>query len=131
MARKKSIVLTDGEHRIMEVLWEKGSATVAEVAEALKGKEGSAYTTVLTMMGILRDKGYLKTSKQGRAHVFKPRINRQTAARKAVDQLLGKFFDNSPGELVLNFLQHEDLKPKEIDELKRRILELDEPESDQ
>ena len=50
MARKRSLTLTDGELRIMEVLWKKGAATVAEVAEELAGKDGSAYTTVLTVL---------------------------------------------------------------------------------
>lgn len=121
MARKKSRTLTDGEHRIMEVLWRRGSATVAEVAEELEGKDGSAYTTVLTMMGILRDKGYLACRKEGRAHVFTPRIDRQTAARKAVRQVLTKFFAGSPGELVLSFLRDEQLRPEELDEIQRRI----------
>jgi predicted transcriptional regulator len=48
MARKKSRTLTDAEHRIMEVLWERGQSTVADVTEALSGQQGSAYNTVLT-----------------------------------------------------------------------------------
>lgn len=123
MARKRSRTLTDGEHRIMEVLWEKGSATVAEVAEALQGKDGSAYTTVLTMLRIMHEKGYLSCRKDGRAHVYTPKVKRETAARKAVRQLLQKFFAGSPGELVLAFLREEDLRPEELDELKRRIVE--------
>ncbi len=130
MARKKSSTLTDGELRIMEVLWEKGSATVAEVAEALEGKDGSAYTTVLTMLRIMHTKGYLACRKDGRAHVYTPRVQRDTAARKAVRQLLQKFFAGSPGELVLSFLREEDLRPEELDELKRRILE-ENPNPDQ
>lgn len=129
MARKKSRTLTDGEHRIMEVLWEKGSATVAEVAEVLEGKNGSAYTTILTMMRILREKGYLACRKKGRAHVYTPKINRHAAARKAVHQLLSKFFAGSPEELVLSFLRDEDLRPEELDALKRKILESNEPDS--
>jgi predicted transcriptional regulator len=121
MARTKSRTLTDAELRIMEVLWNKGSATVAEVAETLAGKDGSAYTTILTMMGILRVKGYLSCRKRGRAHVFTPRVGREDAARKAVRQLLTKFFAGSPGELVLSFLRDEDLSPEELDELKRQI----------
>jgi BlaI family penicillinase repressor len=123
MARKQSRTLTDGEHRIMEVMWEKGSATVAEVAEALAGKDGTAYTTILTMMRIMRDKGYLRCRKEGRAHVYIPRVDRETAARKAVRQLLGKFFAGSPGELVLSFLRDEEISLKEIDEMKRKIVE--------
>lgn len=123
MARKKSRTLTDGEHRIMEVLWEKGSATVAEVAEVLEGKDGSAYTTVLTMLRIMHVKGYISCRKDGRAHVYTPKVKRETAARKAVLQLLSKFFSGSPGELVLSFLREDDLSPAELDELKRRIQE--------
>jgi BlaI family transcriptional regulator, penicillinase repressor len=123
MPRKKSATLTDAELRIMEVLWSKGAATVAEVAEALAGKDGTAYTTILTLMRILRVKGYLTCRKQGRAHVYTPRVDRDTAARKAVRQLLAKFFFNSPGELVLSFLRDEDLSPDELDQLKKKIKE--------
>ena len=123
MARKKSGSLTDAEHRIMEVVWDKGTATVAEVAEALTGKDGTAYTTILTMMRILQVKGYLSCRKQGRAHVYAPKVDRDTAARKAVRQLLAKFFAGSPGELVLSFLREEELTRAELDELKRKILE--------
>jgi len=121
MARKKSTTLTDAEHRIMEVLWSLGSATVADVTHALAGKDGSAYTTVLTMMRILKNKGYLACRKLGRAHIYTPKVNRDTAARKAVRQLLSKFFAGSPEELVLSFLRDEDLSPAELDELKRKI----------
>lgn len=129
MARKKSNTLTDGEHRIMEVLWEKGSATVAEVAEALQGKDGSAYTTVLTMLRIMHAKGYLTCCKDGRAHVYTPKVKRETAARKAVRQLLQKFFAGSPGELVLAFLREDDLSPAELDALKQRILSEEEDQN--
>ena len=123
MPRKKSLTLTDAELRIMEVLWQRGSATVAEVAEALAGKDGTAYTTILTLMRILRAKGYLSCHKEGRAHVFSPKVDREDAARKAVRQVLTKFFAGSPGELVLSFLRDEELSPEELDELKRKILE--------
>jgi len=105
LARKKTNTLTEGEHRIMEVLWQLGSGTVAEVAEKLDGENGSAYTTVLTMMRIMRDKGYLACRKDGRAHVYTPKVNREKAAQKAVRQLLTKFFSGSPGELVLSFFE--------------------------
>jgi predicted transcriptional regulator len=121
MARKKATTLTNAEHRIMEVLWARGSATVAEVVEALDGRD--AYTTILTLMRILKAKGYLSTRKEGRAHVFTPRVDRDTAARKAVHQLLSKFFSGSPSELVLSFLREEELTPQELDALKEKIME--------
>src|SRR5882762_5965984 len=119
MARKKAITLTTAEHRIMEVIWRKGSATVADVVEALKGKD--AYTTILTLMRILKAKGFLTSRKEGRAFVFVPRVDRDTAARKAVHQLLSKFFAGSASELVLSFLREEELTPQELDAIKKKI----------
>src|SRR5205809_3638553 len=119
MPLKKTLTLTNAEHRIMEVIWAKGSATVADVVEALKGKD--AYTTILTLMRILKAKGYLASRKEGRAFVFEPKVDRQTAARKAVHQLLSKFFSGSPSELVLSFLREEELTPEELEAIKKKI----------
>jgi predicted transcriptional regulator len=121
MPRKKATTLTNAEHRIMEVVWARGSATVAEVVDALNGRD--AYTTILTLMRILKSKGYLSTRKEGRAHVFTPKVDRDTAARKAVHQLLSKFFAGSPSELVLTFLREEELTTDELDALKQKIME--------
>ena len=124
MPRKKPNMLTNAELRIMQVIWARGSATVAEVVEALKGVD--AYTTILTLMRILKVKGYLSSRKEGRAFVFLPRVDRHTVARKAVRQLVSRFFGGSPGELVLSFLREEQLTPEELAEIKRQILEADE-----
>ena len=119
MPLKKTLTLTNAEHRIMEVIWAKGSATVADVVEALNGKD--AYTTILTLMTILKGKGYLSSRKEGRAFVFVPKVDRDTAARKAVHQLLSKFFAGSASELVLSFLREEELTPQELDAIKKKI----------
>ena len=121
MPRKKTLTLTNAEHRIMEVIWARGSATVAEVVEALKGKD--AYTTILTLMRILKVKGYLASRKEARAFVFVPKVDRETVARKAVHQLLSKFFSGSPSELVLAFLREEELTPEELDMIKQKIMQ--------
>ena len=127
MPRKPSRTLTDAEHRIMEIIWRKGSATVAEVTAELN--DTFAYTTVLTLMRILRVKGYLACRKAGRAHVYAPKVDRDTAAKKAVRQLLTKFFAGSPSELVLSFLRDEDLSREELDALKKKIEETSGDES--
>ena len=121
MPRKRTMTLTNAEHRIMEVIWARGSATVAEVVEALKGKD--AYTTILTLMRILKVKGYLSSRKEGRAFVFVPKVDRNTVARKAVHQLLSKFFAGSPSELVLAFLREEELTPEELEVIKKKIMD--------
>jgi len=121
MSRKPSNLLTNAEHRIMEVIWSRGYATVADVVEALDGKD--AYTTILTLMRILKAKGYLSVRKEGRAHVYTPKVDRDTVARTAVHQLLSKFFAGSASELVLSFLREEEITPKELDDIKRKITE--------
>ena len=119
MSRKKPTMLTPAEHRVMEVIWARGSATVADVVEALEGKD--AYTTILTFIGILKDKGYLTRRKEGRAFVFTPTVDRDTVAKKAAKQLLSRFFSGSPAELILSFLRDEELSPEELDQIKEKI----------
>jgi predicted transcriptional regulator len=122
VARKKSTTLTEAELRLMDVLWKKREATVADVAEALPARLGLAYNTVLTTMRILEEKGYVRHSKpeQGRAFVYRPQVGRADATRSAVRELLRRFFGQSHEALVLNILQDE-----ELDERKRqRIREL-------
>jgi BlaI family transcriptional regulator, penicillinase repressor len=121
MPRKKATMLTNAEHRIMEVIWARGSATVAEVVEALDGRD--AYTTILTLIRILKAKGYLSRRKEGRAYVFTPAVDRDTVARKATHQLLSKFFAGSPSELVLSFLRDEEMTPEELEQIKQKILD--------
>jgi predicted transcriptional regulator len=118
------MILTNAEHRIMEVIWARSSATVAEVVEALKGKD--AYTTILTLMRILKSKGFLTSRKEGRAFVFVPRVDRDTVARSAVDQLLSKFFSGSPSELVLSFLREEELSADELEMIRQKIMDSEE-----
>ena len=116
MARKKSPNLTDAELRLMDVVWEKGEATVSEVAEALPRDLGLAYNTVLTTMRILEEKGFLRhtKSKEGRAFVYRAVVGRNEASRTALRYLVSRFFRNSPELLVLNLLEDEELSRKEL-----------------
>src|SRR5438477_12743576 len=84
MARKKSPTLTEAELRIMQALWALKRATVGEVTEALKDDARLAYTTVLTMMEILKKKGYVAHEKAGRAFGYEPVVAREDARRGAV-----------------------------------------------
>ena len=81
MARKQSPTLTDAELRPMEVLWQRGSATVAEVVEALPERLGLSYSTVLTTLRILEQKGYVRHTKEGQAYVYHPVVNRSQAQK--------------------------------------------------
>ncbi|HKX29570.1 MAG TPA: BlaI/MecI/CopY family transcriptional regulator [Blastocatellia bacterium] len=120
MARRKSPTLTEVELELMEVLWEKGEATVSEIVEALPD-ERLAYSSVLTMMRILEQKGYVAHEKEGRAFVYHPVIDRQQAQKSVLGYLLKRFFNNSPELLVVNLLEHEDVDPNEVKRLRQMI----------
>jgi predicted transcriptional regulator len=125
LARKKSLNLTEAEQRLMEVLWEKGSATVAEVAEALPKKVELAYNTVLTTLRILESKGYVRHSKakDGRAFTYTPVVSREQASHSALRHLLSRFFGNSAEALVLNLLEDEKLSESERKRIRSLLAE--------
>jgi predicted transcriptional regulator len=123
MARTRSSNLTEAEIRLMDVIWDKGSATVAEVAETLPKELGLAYNTVLTTMRILEDKGYVRHTVEGRAFVYSPLVGREEASRNAVRHLISKFFRNSPELLVLNVLNDEDLSETELHRIRQLVAE--------
>ena len=122
MARSKSATLTEAELRIMNVLWEKGSATVHEVLQALPPKPSLAYNSVLTIIRILETKGYVKHIKDGRAHIYLPKVDRKDATRFEVRHLLSRFFENSRELLVLNILEEKNIDADELARL-RQLLE--------
>ena len=123
MARKKTPNLTDAELRLMEVLWQRGSATVSEVAESISQKPPLHYSTVLTTLRILETKGYLEHSKEGRAFLYRPLIGRDQEREKALTHLLRRFFDGSPELLVVNLVDRKKIGADELKRLRKRIAE--------
>ena len=122
MARQKSPILTETELRLMDVLWEKGKATVSEVVAALSGAEkGPAYSTVLTMLRILTEKGYARHENEGRAYVYHPVVDRGEVRRRVIKYMVSHFFNNSPETLVLKILEYENIDAEDLDRLKRLV----------
>ena len=109
----------------MEVLWEKGSATVSEVVEGLPNKIPLAYSTVITTLRILETKGYLKHTKDGRAFVYQPIVGRREARQSAVTHLVRRFFEGSPERLMLSLLAEKKIDPKKLGRLRKLIDEGD------
>jgi predicted transcriptional regulator len=107
----------------MDVVWDKGSATVSEVAEALPKDLGLAYNTVLTTLRILEEKGYLRHTKRddARAFVYEAVVGRNEAGRNAVRYLVSRFFRNSPELLVLNLLEDEELSGRELARIRKMV----------
>ncbi len=105
MPPRKSETLTEAELRLMDVLWQKGSATVQQVLDALPEKPALAYNSVLTTIRVLENKGYLEHVKDGRAHIYRPIMEREEATRSEIRHLVSRFFKNSHELLVLNVLE--------------------------
>jgi predicted transcriptional regulator len=122
MPRPKSPTLTDGELRLMRVLWQKGQATVGEVVDGLDSPK-PAYNTVLTLLRIMEKKGYVSHRKDGRAFIFRPAVGRADASRNALQTLVNRFFEGSPRLLVLNLLEDAQLAPDVVQQLRERIEE--------
>ena len=125
MQRKKPKPLTKAELRIMHVLWEKRRATVADVVAAI-AKPPLAYTTVLTMLRILEQKGIVAHEADGRAHVYRPRVERDEAASSALGDVLGSFFSDSKAALAVRLMAEERPSEDELASIKALIARYEE-----
>ena len=123
MARTKTTGLTDAELRLMEVIWERGAATVGEVVDALPKRTPLAYSTVLTTLRILEEKGYLRHVKEGRAFIYHPAVGRDEARDTAIGHLVRRFFGGSHGQLALNLVERKRIEAAELKRLRQRIKE--------
>jgi predicted transcriptional regulator len=106
------IVLTDREAEIMDVLWEHGASTVAEVRARLADKP--AYTTVLTILRILETKGFITHAEEGRAHRYTAQVGREAARRTALQALSDKFFNGSSALLLTHLVSDHKLSPEDV-----------------
>ncbi len=110
------IRFTERELDIMQVLWDSGPSTVAEVRAALE--DSLAHNTVLTMLKVLEDKGYVRRNSENRAHRFQPLVPRDQAGASALRRVTAKLFQGSPEELVLRLVDAEGLDDEEITRLR-------------
>ena len=121
MPRRQSETLTEAELRIMNVLWLKGFGTVQAILDSLSQKPALAYNSVLTTVRVLERKGYVKHSKDGRAHVYAPLVGRKEATRSEIRHLVGRFFKNSHEQLVLNILEDQGVDAEELNRLREML----------
>src|SRR5262245_49924230 len=89
---------TDAELSILRVLWERGPSTVRDVHEALRGTQGSGYTTVLKLLQIMTDKGLVDRDASQRAHVYTSRLGEKRTQRQLLRDLVDRAFGGSPAK---------------------------------
>ena len=120
-AKSSGHKLTELEGVIMEAVWTLEQATVRDVQEHLKKARPMARNTVLTMMGILRDKGFLASTRDGRTDVYRPTVSREQMSRRLLRDMMNRFFAGSARALVSQLIASEELDPEEIKAIRKDL----------
>jgi predicted transcriptional regulator len=121
--RRPKPVLTDQELEIMKIVWHRGQVTVRDVYEELLAKRKIAYTTVMTMMGILESKKYLRKSQEERAYVYKPTRPQTEVVSGMVRDFVNRLFNGSAKPLMVHLAENEQFTPEELAEIRRLLQE--------
>ena len=121
MPPKRSNTLTEAELRIMRILWDRGESLVSDLVSAMPAQAPLAYTSVLTTVRILEQKGYVEHRQEGRAFLYSPCVAQYDASRSEIRHVLHRFFDNSREQLMLSLLGEGDITPDELQRLKEAI----------
>ena len=125
MAKKKSSEIRLGriELQIMNVVWEKGKATVHDVKDVLGKGRKPAYSTILTMMRKLEAKGYLEHDVDDRTYVYRPTISQQAARRGILGDIVDRLFEGSPSLLLNSLVEQNHINEKELKQIQKLIKE--------
>ncbi|MGH9613454.1 MAG: BlaI/MecI/CopY family transcriptional regulator [Bryobacteraceae bacterium] len=119
--RSKATTLTGQELEIMKVIWERGQVTVRDVYEALLERRKIAYTTVMTMMKILEQKGHLRRKTAEKAYLYEPAKPKQQVIQSMVREFLDLVFNGSVEPLLLHLVEDKHLTKKDLEEIARMI----------
>jgi BlaI family transcriptional regulator, penicillinase repressor len=119
--RSKSPTLTGQELEIMKVVWDRETVTVRDVYEDLLAKRKVAYTTVMTMLNILEQKGHLEKTQEDRAYVYRSIKPRNQVIRGMVREFVNRVFNGSAEPLLLHLVEDRKLSEKDIEEIRTLI----------
>lgn len=125
MVRPRHENPTPAELEVLQVIWEQGPSTVREVMTVLNSKRPRAYTSVMSLMNVMAEKGLLGQKPKGRAFVYSARISRAKILSRMVSDLLNRAFDGSASALVTHLLEQADPDNKELDEIQSTITEFE------
>ena len=113
--------LSPAETEVLRLVWQLDSATVQQICDALPTDRGIAYATVQTLLRRLEKKGYVRHKTKGKAHVFHAAVKRDKVVKQTVVDFVERLFGGDPLPLMLHLADHSDLKPADIDRLKKLI----------
>ena len=121
MKKPRRDLLTDQELEIMKVVWERETATVRDVYEKLHESRKIAYTTVMTMMGILEQKGHLTRTESDRAYVYQPAEPRRKVIGRMVQDFVTRVFDGSAEPLLVHLVKNQKLDEAQLAEIEELV----------
>jgi predicted transcriptional regulator len=121
--RPKNATLTPQELEIMKLVWQRGSATVRDVYEALLEQRKIAYTTVMTMMKILESKGFLKKRRQDRAFIYSPTHPKNQVIGGMIREFIDRVFNGSAERLLVHLVQSRRLRERDLQKIVRMVEE--------
>jgi BlaI family transcriptional regulator, penicillinase repressor len=120
-------VPTDRELEALKVLWDRGEATVRDIADSMNAgarkDDELAYTTVLSLLQVMEQKGFVDHRRAGKAYVYVPRIQRQSTIRHLAGSFLEKVFDGAVDEYLVHALESKRLSAAELDQLEAMLAE--------
>ncbi len=123
----QNLTLTACEAEVMNVVWSRDSVTVQDVVDAIPRE--LAYTTVMTTMKILEDKGFIaRGRKRGRAYCYSPLVSCETVSTNTVNEMANRFFDGSVKSMMLSLIKTHQISPEDLAELRATINSLEQSE---
>ena len=114
-------VLSELQLELMRVLWRRGQASTAEVAEVLAQSRGLAHTTIATLLSRLEKRGVVASHKDGRQLVYRPLVAEQAVRRSMVSGLLGSLFGGDARALVTHLLREDEIAPGDLEQLRQLL----------
>ncbi len=112
---------TEGELEILQVLWQKGAATVREVHETILQTKEAGYTTTLKLMQIMFEKGLVLRDDRAKTHIFRPNVSKESTQNQFVGKMINSLFGGSSTQLVMNALGSQPHSKAELDEIQQLL----------
>lgn len=121
MPRHRQVTPTEVELEILHVLWEHQPSSVRDVVDELNRQRTRAYTSILSMLNVMFEKGLVTRELRGRAHVYRARKSREKTLGTVVKDVLGRAFQGSTTSLIAQVLEQSKPSAEELDEIRRTI----------
>ena len=115
---EKPVKTTEKELEILQIVWEKGSASVKDIHEAMGGDDANGYTTILKFMQIMHDKGLVTREKNGKLHIYSAVPSLENTRQQLLDKMINTVFQGSAAQLVMSALGNNSSSKEELDEIK-------------